>query len=295
MLTLGQMSGVRAASNQRSRKPEEIMRRMKLLGYAVAGLVLAVAVCDTADAKKKKKKPKLSAEAKDAAKMLESEDASTVLEGVTKLGDLAEPGGAVALIDLLETGPKDKITEAALDALGAISSSVAIPILIEYMNHRRPKVRIIAINAIAEIKDKRVSEALKMALKDSDANVRKAAAYALGRYGDKSAIDILFKAFDRNVPEAAIAIGQIGDVDAMERLSGYMGKAPLDLLKPGLAEFLNREDFPVKGKITIVDKLMELAGPEVKEFLKQYAAGLSEDAPLKLRQKVQEAIESIAD
>lgn len=266
-----------------------------LVGVFLASGLVLVADAGAAKKKKKFKAPKLSAEAKDAAKMLSSQNEAEVLQGVTKLGELAEPGGAVYLIKLLDTGPKDKVTEASLDALGAISNPDSIPILIEYMHHRRPKVRIIAVNAIAEIKDKRVAEALKTALRDSDANVRKAAAYALGRYGDKSAIDILFKAFDRNVPEAAIAIGQIGDLDAMERLSGYLGKAPLDLLKPGFAEFLGRDDFPIKGKIAIVDKLMELAGPEVKEFLKQYAAGLSENAPLKLRQKVQEAIESIAD
>lgn len=246
-------------------------------------------------AKKKTKAPKLTVEAKAAVDLLKSADQAQVLEAVTKLGELAELGGAGPLMKLLDKGPTDKVTEATLDALGAISNPDSIPILIEYMHHRRPKVRIIAVNAIAEIKDKRVAEALKSALRDSDSNVRKAAAYALGRYGDESAIDILFKAFDRDVPEAAIAIGQIGGVDAMERLSGYLGKAPLDILKPGFSEFLNRDDFPDKGKIAIIDKLMELAGPEVKEFLKQYAAGLSEDTPLKLRQKLQEAIESIAD
>ena len=263
----------------------------------VAIVFLALCMGSVADAKKKKKgkAPKLSAEAKSAVQMLDSKDQSEVLEGVQTLGDLAEPGGAKALIELLETGPKDKITEAAIDSLGAISNPDSIPILIEYMNHRRPKVRITAINAIAEIKDKRVAEALKSALSDSDANVRKAAAYALGRYGDPSAVDILFKAFDRDVPEAAIAIGQIGGIDAAERLMGYAGKAPLDLLLPGFSEFLGRDDFPTKGKIAVVDRLMELAGPEVKDFLKQYAAGLPDDADLKLRQKVQEAIESIAD
>lgn len=274
------------------------MRRTIVGAFTAVFLVMSVSGAAYAPKKKKPKKmktPKLSVEAKEALDMLKSSDQAQVLEGVTKLGELAELGGAWPIMKLLDKGPTDKVTEASLDALGAISNPDSIPLLIEYMHHRRPKVRIIAVNAIAEIKDKRVSEALKSALRDSDANVRKAAAYALGRYGDESAIDILFKAFDRDVPEAAIAIGQIGGVDAMERLSGYLGKAPLDLLKPGFAEFLNREDFPDKGKIAIIDKLMELAGPEVKEFLKQYAAGLSENAPLKLRQKLQEAIESIAD
>ncbi len=247
------------------------------------------------DVKGKTKAPKLSEEAKAAADMLQSATIDEILEGVAKLGELAEPNGAEPLMDLLEKGPPDKVTEAALDALGAISNPVSIPLLIEYMHHRRPKVRIVAINAIAEIKDKRVVEALKTALGDSDEKVRRAAAFALGRYGDPSAIDVLFQAFDRDVPEAAIAIGQIGGVDAMERLAGYLGKSPLDMLKPGFAEFLNRSDFPVKGKINIIDKLMELAGPEVKEFLKQYAAGLDESTDIKLKQKVAEAIDSIAD
>lgn len=261
----------------------------------VAFLVSPGAMAKKGKKGKGKKSPKLSAEAKAAADLLESSSVDEIMQGVSTLGELAEPGGAVPLMELLEKGPPDKVTEASLDALGAISNPVSIPMLIDYMHHRRHKVRIIAINAIAEIKDKRVVEALKTALGDSEEKVRRAAAYALGRYGDPAAIDVLFKAFDREVPEAAIAIGQIGGVDAMERLSGYLGKSPLDILKPGFYEFLVRDDFPVKGKIAIVDRLMELAGPEVKEFLKQYASTLGEDADLKLRQKVAEAVESIAD
>jgi HEAT repeat protein len=266
-------------------------RRIPLL----VGLIAGLAFMPASLAAKKGKKSKLSKEGKKAAELLESKDVDEILEGVTTLGELAEPGGAEPLMELLEKGPPDKVTEASLDALGAISNPDSIPVIIEYMHHRRPKVRIIAINAIAEIKDKRVVEALKSALGDSHEKVRRAAAYALGRYGDPAAVDVLFKAFDRDVPEAAIAIGQIGGVDAMERLSGYLEDAPLSILKPGFYEFLTREDFPVKGKIAIVDKLLQLAGPEVKEFLKQYAATLGEDANLKLRQKVADAIDSIAD
>jgi len=271
------------------------MRRKYIV--LVMGVLAVAGWCAMAHAQKgKKAKPvKLSPEGKAAADLLLGTEEAQILEGITKLGELAEPGGAKSLIQLLEKGPADKVTEAALDALGAISNPDAIPILIEFMHHRRPKVRIIAVNAIAEIKDPRVSAALKTALSDSDSNVRKAAAYAIGRYGDTSAIDILFKAFDRNVPEAAIAIGQIGGQDAMERLASYLGKAPLKDLLPGFSQFLGRAEFPLKGKLDIVDKLTELAGPEVKEFLKQYASTLPADAPLKLRQKVQGAIESIAD
>jgi len=243
----------------------------------------------------KAKKVKISPEVKEASDLLKSEDDEKKLEGIKKLAELADPAGVEPLIQLLKEGQKDKVTEAAIDALGAISSPTSIPILIEYMKHRRPAVRILAVNAIAEIKDKQVIDALKNALKDSDAGVRKSAALALGRYGDQSAVGILFKAFERNVTEAVIAIGQIGNVDDMERLSGYLGKSPLSLLLPGFSEFLARDNFPENGKIKIIEKLKELAGPEVKQFLIKFVAGLPPDYKGPLKTKAEEAINSIAD
>ncbi len=245
--------------------------------------------------KMKPKKVKMSAEVKEAVDLLKNDSDATKIEGIDKLAELADPAGVAPLIDLLDKGQTDKVTHAAIDALGAISSPKAIPILTEYMKHRRSKVRILTINAIAEIKDKQVIEALKNALKDSDSMVRKTAALALGRYGDQSAVDILFKAFDRNVVEAAIAIGQIGFVNDMERLSSYLGSSPLVDLLPGFSEFLTRENFPEKGKITIIEKLKELAGPEVKQFLIKFVENLPADYEGSVKQKAQDAINSIAD
>ncbi|MFH1436306.1 MAG: HEAT repeat domain-containing protein [Pseudomonadota bacterium] len=245
--------------------------------------------------KKQPKKVKMSAEVKEAVDLLKNDSDDTKVEGISKLAELADPTGVTPLIDLLEKGQTDKVTHAAIDALGAISSPKAIPILTEYMKHRRSKVRILAINAIAEIKDKQVIEALKNALKDSDSMVRKTAALALGRYGDQSAVDVLFKAFDRNVVEAAIAIGQIGNVNDMERLSSYLGSSPLVDLLPGFSEFLTRESFPEKGKLTILEKLMELAGPEVKQFLIKFVENLPADYQGPVKKKAQDAISSIAD
>lgn len=244
---------------------------------------------------KKVKKVKMSPEVKEAVELLESGKDAAKIEGINKLADLADPSGVHPLIVLLNAGQKDKITHAAIDALGAISSPKAIPVLIEYMRHRRSAVRVLAINAIAEIKDKQVSEALKNALKDSDSTVRKTAALALGRYGDTSAVDVLFKAFDRDVIEAAIAIGQLGNVTDMKRLAVYLGKRPLTILLPGFLEFLNRPKFAEKGKVKIIEKLKELAGPEVKQFLIRFVAGLPEDYQGPVRIKAQDAINSIAD
>lgn len=243
----------------------------------------------------KKKRIKLTPELKGAIEKLGSDDDEVKVEAIRTLGEAGCEPAVAHLADLLRKGQRDKVTEAAIDALGAISSPEAIPILIEYMKHRRTRVRVLAINAIAEIKDPQVSEALKTALRDSNPEVRKTAALALGRYGDSSAIDVLFKAFDRNVNEAVMAIGQLGDVNDMERLSSYLGKSPLAILLPGFREFLSRDDFPERGKVKIIEKLKELAGPEVKQFLIRFVATLPEDYKGPLREKAQEAIDSIAD
>jgi hypothetical protein len=274
---------------------------MRRKAFLVAVMLVSAAMAWNASAADKKgkakrvKKVKMTPEVKGAMELLESKDVEVKMEGINKLAELADPSGVAPLVELLEKGQKDKVTHAVIDALGAISSPKAIPVLIEYMRHRRPAVRIRAVNAIAEIKSKQVSEALKNALKDSDSTVRKTAALALGRYGDSSAVDILFKAFDRNVVEAAIAIGQLGNVDDMERLSSYLKKSPLTLLLPGFLEFLGRGDFPEKGKVKIIEKLKELAGPEVKQFLIRFVAGLPEDYEGPVRKKAEEAINSIAD
>lgn len=284
---------------------EEIMGKKSMWLVAIT-LFLSSAWCFSSAAQeggggmkgkkeKKAKKTKMTPEVKEAVDLIQSPDEEKRIEGIGKLAELAEEAGVDPLVELLKAGQTDKVTDAALDALGAISSPRAIPILVEYMRHRRPAVRIIAINAIAEIKDKQVIEALKSALKDSDGNARKTAALALGRYGDQSAVPVLFKAFDRNVVEAAIAVGQIGTMDDCERLGGYLGKSPLPILLPGFSEFLGREDFPEKGKLKIIEMLKELAGPEVKQFLIRFVAGLPEDYQGPVRKKAEDAINSIAD
>jgi HEAT repeat protein len=211
-------------------------------------------------------------EVKDAIYKLRSPNPEEVLASVQLLAASGSAQAVGPLTDLLRSGPRNDITNAAIQALGSIGNKASTAILIEYLDHRRPDARTAAIYALETFKEPRVQDALENKLRDSDSQVRSAAALALGKRGNTSSVPILFQAFDRGVNDAAIAIGQIGTPADAQRLASYLGKVDITLLLPGFDEFLRRNNFPDKAKIEILEQLFELAGPDVLRFAVAYKA-----------------------
>ncbi|GAH76877.1 unnamed protein product, partial [marine sediment metagenome] len=91
-----------------------------------------------------------------------------------------------------------------------------------------------AASALGKIGDKSAIEPLTKALDDEDKNIRREAASALGKIGDKSAIECLIKALkdeDKNVRrEVVSALGKIGDKSAIEPLVEALNDRSLDIL-----------------------------------------------------------------
>jgi hypothetical protein len=56
------------------------------------------------------------------------------------------------------------------------------------------------------------------------------------------------------------------------RLAGYLGKVDVKALLPGFEQFLGRKKFPDKAKMEILNRLFELAGPDVRRFAVAYKA-----------------------
>lgn len=211
-------------------------------------------------------------EVTDAISGLSHTDPEQVLSSIGILAASGAKSAAAPLADLLRTGPRNDITNAALQSLGLIAHPESLPVIIEYLNHRRPDARITAIYALDAYEDDKVATALTGALRDSDREVRSTAALALGKHGSESTVPILFKALERGVHEAAISIGQLGGEKDAEQLSAQLGKLDINVLLPGFDEFLRREDFPKKGKLEILNDLFELAGPDVRRFAVAYKA-----------------------
>jgi hypothetical protein len=216
-------------------------------------------------------------EVTNAVEDLTSADPDVVIEAVQILGATGNPRATAPLLKLLKTGPRSDITDAILFALATVRHDDAIPVLLEYLHHRRSDARIAAIMALENDKSDEVTKAIEGALADSDRQVRATAAMALGKRGDKRSVPILFLAFERGVTEAASAIGQIGTVDDSKRLTHYLGKEDIKVMLSGFDEFLKRADFPEDAKLNILNRLFDLAGPEVWRFAVTYKASFPPD------------------
>ncbi len=271
-----------------------------LAGLLVAGTAQAQGRHHGAAAPTAPARPQVDSALVDAALAgLEAPDLPTVLDSISKLAEYADPRATAPLLRLLKAGPPDDVTHAAIQALGAISDPSSVDVLIEYTRHRRARVRRLAVQSIAQIRDPRVSdkvnEALRNALRDSNDRVRAAAATALGEHGDRGAMDLLFLAFERNVPEAAVAIGKLGGPAEADRLAGYLGRRLPSEVLPGFDEFLRRSDISDDAKVSISHRLEELAGPDVKRFLTNFLASPPPGLSQKVKDEAQRVIRIIPD
>jgi HEAT repeat protein len=227
---------------------------------------------------------------------LNGQDVDDVVSAVREVAELGGSSATQALMDLLRAGPPDAITAAVIEGLGALGDRESIDLLAEYARHRRPEVRVLALQSLSAMRDSRVEAVLIDALRDSNAEVRSTAAVSLGEGGYSESVTILFQAFERGVTEACASIGKLGDAAAAERLTSFLGRGNLTTLLEGLAEFLVRRDFDMDAKLRIVEQLLELAGPDVRRFLVSQVAEIpNTPGNRRLRQAMQDAIAQIPE
>lgn len=262
-------------------RPEGASRRLASL--AVAGLLTLLAATSVAEAQRRTRRaadaeePGVSlSDLEEVSARLNGEDAQQVREAIELLSVIDDPAVVPPLVELLRSGREDAIVDRALDALGGLGSADAIPVLSEFLNHRRPGARRRAYQALAQIEDARVRPLLERGLRDSDRTIRGTAARALGELGDHGAVEVLFRALERRVPEAAQAIGKLGTVEDLTRFTGFLGREPISVMLSGYEAFLTREDFPIPQKIEIVDQLQEIATRPARQLLIEYEATFPE-------------------
>ena len=207
---------------------------------------------------------------------LQSANLDEVREAIDLLSVIDHPRVVPHLAELLRSGRPDAITNRALSALRGLAAPQSIEVLTEFTNHRRPGARRRAYQALAAIDDRRVAPLLERGLRDSDRTVRGAAALALGQIGARRSLDTLFRAFERNVIEAAIAIGKLGNAASIERYDSFLGREPLGVMLSGYHEYLRRTDIAHDAKKAIVERLGEVAGVMVRRFLQDYLRTLPE-------------------
>lgn len=207
----------------------------------------------------------------DAVELVQSSDADAIQLGLETLGARGEARAVAPIAARIRSGLPGELTLFAVTTLAVLERPEAGPVLIELLSHRRPDVRQAAVEAIAATKPRRGGEALVRALDDMAPAVRSAAALGLGQLGHRAAIDTLFTALERDVLEAAQAIGQLATPQHMDRLFTFVGRMPFDVLTPAFNEIFARRDFAERAKVDLVGRLAELATPQVKTYLTELA------------------------
>lgn len=204
-----------------------------------------------------------------AARLSSSNDAE-VREAIDLLSVIDHPRVIPPIAEMLRSGRSDEVTDRGLQALRGLAHPSSIDVLVEFTHHRRARARRLAYQALAAISDRRIPRHLEQGLRDSDRNVRATAARQLGEIGATDSVDTLFLAFDRGVVEAAAAIGKLGNRQSVATFNEHLGNVPLSVMLSGYHEYVRRREIPDPVKIDIINRLGEVSGPMVRQFLQRY-------------------------
>jgi HEAT repeat protein len=230
----------------------------------------------------------------DTAKRLKSGDAVQIKAALDDVR-VAGHGGAVLvplIAQLLRDGLSPTLTQAALETLADTESETATEVVARYARHRNIALRRMAVEALAKTGGPGAAKALRLALADSDAQVRGSAATALGNMKARDAVGDLFAALDHKVPEAAASLGALCAGAECERLAAKLGSVPFDVVTTGLDEVLLRPPAEITEdlKIKIVGRLRELGTAESHHFLKGVQARWPARGSARVKQAIDQAI-----
>ncbi len=226
---------------------------------------------------------------REAREALQSADPERVSEGLEAIANYPSAESVQAVIDVLRRGVTDTVADKAIETLGQLGRAECIEELSNLLRHRRFAARVEAVESLARITDPRVRGLIESGLHDSQPEVRAASAVALGQINARSSVGLLFRAFERGVPEAAEAIGRLGSAeDAVSAdpahdaedprrtsrrltLSMWVTHAPISVLLSGIGQFMNRRDIPVPVKVKIIERLEQrAASAAVRDFLQRW-------------------------
>lgn len=252
------------------------------------GAMLAVGLASPAAAQGRR------TQEREISHQLGSESPSEVRASLEALGLSGNARAVTPIAERIRRGLPPDLLDVAIDTLSILGRPEAGPVLFDLTHHRRPAVRLKAVQAIAGLAPPGADRALIAALGDRDAAVRGAAAEGLGSLGATSGVDALFTAMERDVPEAPVAIGRIARPADVERFLGHLGRVSFDALVPALSEMLHRDELADAAKLAIVHRLTELATPGARQLLEDFVNGTDEASGGAARRAAAEALPRIS-
>jgi HEAT repeat protein len=210
-------------------------------------------------------------------------DSDTLLQAI-QAAAVSGPDGAAAISTIILRGVSPRVAAAGLDALGVLAQPIGTHAVLRFLEHRRPLLRRHAIAAAQAIHTPELVTAVSGRLADSDENVRVDAATALAEMGTAANVPALFAAFERDLEatsapnsgrllhECGKAIARVGTEQDVQRLLGFLRRAPFRSMSDAMRAALGRRDLPEPFRIRIVQAVGDLATREVREFLNSVIA-----------------------
>lgn len=251
------------------------MKALRGLPLALALAGLSALSLSEAHAQKARPSRVAAKEARQIAEIAAQLRSTTTSEVIAGLGSAQKlPQGAETFVplitDLLREGSNLEVTGMALQTLGEIGDRSSSSALLPYARHRRPALRVVAIEALAKTGGLEAVFTLRRALGDVDVEVRRAAALGLGQLAAKEALDELARALDRGLDEAAPAIARIGNLAQLESLLAKLPALSLPMALVSSEALLLRDDLPDELKVSWVARLAERQTDEVSAWLTDF-------------------------
>lgn len=203
---------------------------------------------------------------------VESGDPTQALVAIDELSKQPVAVRVPLFADLVRKGQPDPITEHLVLTLGASRSDLALTTLQRAAQHRLASIRVAAQHALSNFRDRAdVAALVANGLRDSDPTVRAAAADSLVSMNAVTEVNALLVAFDRGVPEAAVALGTLADDNMLVAFTAFLGRKPIEHMLAGYRAWLLRRDVAINTKLAIVATLEDVSGVTVKRFLQAFA------------------------
>jgi HEAT repeat protein len=223
---------------------------------------------------------------------LDGQEPSAVAAALESIGTERFQEAAPVLGDFINRGATPELIAGAVKSAGALKATELLPIVAPLIAHRDKEVRRRVVEALALTGGPDAIAALRRGLRGPDAAVRGAASSALGDLHAVEALPDLFKAFERNVGEAASAIGQVCDAAACRKFADTLGRSPFDLVTSGFDQIFFRpsREVPEEVKIEILQKLAALQTNEVNKYLAELEKRSLDEWSPKLRKALDRAV-----
>jgi HEAT repeat protein len=149
------------------------------------------------------------------------------LKAVIKLGETGSEEASEALIAKLKNGDKEDIRWRIIESLGKLKKSNSVEVLINYLKTEIPDIKIKIIETQAILGDKRAAKPVTEELK-SEVSVKLAAIESLVMLGDKEIVTELIRELEDRDPTVRIrtveALGKLGDKRAIEPIKNARKK-----------------------------------------------------------------------